>query len=87
MKNFTELIELLRAERPSSSPSQLARIVVREANVEVGQFYLINVFDEAFPEIPFRDMIRASRWHQVCKNGISDAEFDAMLSPWFNNDD
>jgi hypothetical protein len=50
----------------------------------MGQFFLINVFCEAFPEIPLRQMKRASRWHGVCKDGLSDEEFNEMLRPFFD---
>lgn len=86
MGDFSKMIELLRAGRSTLSPSQLARLVMEEAGGEAGQFFLINVLDEAFPEIPFRVIIRAGRWHQVCQDGMSDAEFDALLSPWLGRD-
>jgi hypothetical protein len=47
-----------------------------------GQFFLINAFAEAFPELPLGPLGRASRWHEVCRGGISDEEFDEMLKPF-----
>lgn len=64
------------------SASQLGHFIVNNAGGEVGSFYLIHVFHEAYPEIPFRDLIRACFWQGVCEKGMSDAEFDARLSRW-----
>ena len=87
MKHFTEIAELLRSDQSGLSPAQLAHLVIQEAGGEVGQFYLINVFAEAFPFIPLQQVIRASRWHGVCYNGMNDTEFNAMLSRWINSSD
>jgi hypothetical protein len=67
-----------------SSPSELAEIARNRCQGEMGQFFLINVFCEAFPEIPLRQMKRASRWHGVCIGGLSDEEFNEMLRPFFD---
>ena len=83
MKHYSEMAELIRAARANLAPSQLALMVIQHAEGEVGQFYLINVFAEAFPEVSLQQLKRASRWHRVCDNGMSDTEFDSMLSPWF----
>ena len=85
MKHFTEIAKLVRSARSRLKPSQLAYLVIEQADGEVGQFYLISVFAEAFPEIPLQQVKRASRWHCLCDNGMSDAEFDAMLSPWITD--
>lgn len=84
MKNYIELAALVRSAPSSLSPSKLAHLVIQKAEGEVGQFYLINVFAEAFPDIPLQQLKRASRWHCVCDNGMSDTEFDAILSPWIS---
>ncbi|MCU0796291.1 MAG: hypothetical protein MUF31_10190 [Akkermansiaceae bacterium] len=85
MKHYSEMAELMRIARANMLPSQLAHMVILHADGDVGQFYLITVFAEAFPEVPLQQIKRASRWHRVCNNGMSDAEFDAMLSPWFGS--
>jgi len=87
MKQFTEIAKLVRSARSTLAPSQLAHLVIEKAEGEVGQFYLINVFAEAFPEIPLQQVKRASRWHCLCVDGMSDAEFDAILSPWITSSD
>ena len=38
-------------------------------------------------DVPLQQLKRASRWHRVCENGMSDEEFDAMLSQWISNSD
>lgn len=79
---YITISRALRDEPCRCSPVALARLAIRMMGADKGQFFLINVFAEAFPEMPLRYLKQASRWHEVCRGGMSDEEFDHMLKPF-----
>ena len=87
MKHFTEIAEQMRNASAGATPSELAKLVLREAERSVGEFYLANVFAEAFPKVPLNVLMRASHWHGVSEGGMSDERFDSLLSPYLNSSD
>ncbi|EDM78393.1 hypothetical protein PPSIR1_06076 [Plesiocystis pacifica SIR-1] len=49
---------------------------------------LVGVFGRAFPGIPLEVALEALVWHRLAPdgNGMSDAEFDALLGKWIADD-
>lgn len=76
-----ELLETLRAEAENLNAVEMADLLER-LNGGISQFSMTSCFKSAFPEIPLRELILASGWNRLSSGGLSDQDFNEMLSPW-----
>jgi hypothetical protein len=76
--------DILRALRSSEmTPIEAANLLAELNGGQLSQGILIAYFQRAFPDIPLRVLLDASAWSRISGGGLEDAEFEALLRPWF----
>lgn len=78
----TEIITALRAYAVNHTAAEVAAFLLQMHNGALAPFPFISYFAEAFPDIPFRLVIRLSAWQGRYKGGFSDEEVNTMLEQW-----
>jgi len=76
------IIDRLRAARGASAIA-VAELLAEIAPGGLDQATFTTYFKRAFPEIPLRTLLDAGGWHRLTAVGLTDAEFEALLRPWF----
>lgn len=77
-----EILEELRRVGRNCAAIQVAETLDVLADGGLNQGTLITYFKRAFPQIPLGVMLNAGGWSRVSGGGVSDKEFEDMLSPW-----
>ena len=77
-----EIIKLLRDKQRQLSAVELANVINEITKGKLSQGTLITYFKRAFPSIPLRTLLESGAWYRVSNGGLSDEDFNLLLSPW-----
>lgn len=79
----TEVLTELRRLASTQTPVQLVETLAALRSKEFLAASEMEVWLHlAFPDIPVRVLRTAGAWHRVSDGGMSDEEFNALLSPY-----
>jgi hypothetical protein len=77
LRNVDTLKEYGLTHRPSEVLALLIRLVP-----DLESSGIVFYFKKAFPQVPLSNCIEAQAPAQLCKGGLSDDRFDALMTPW-----
>ena len=86
MRDDEIVAALRRASTGRVPPHEVAELLDEIADGGLTQSSLITYFNDAFPVIPLRVLLKASAWNRVSDGGLSDEDFDRELERWFTGD-
>ncbi len=79
--NDEEVIRCLReAAGAGASPVEVANLLGQLCEQGLHQSTLTMYFKRAFPRLPLRTLLEAGAWRGVCAGGMSDDDFNRLLS-------
>ncbi len=78
----SEIVSALRSYAVNHTAAETAAFLLQMHGGKLDSFPFISYFTNAFPEIPFRLVIRTSAWHGRYAGGFSDEEVNDMLKQW-----
>lgn len=81
-----EIIARLREAATCSTAVVVAEVLDVSLPTGLTQSALVGYFKRAFPDIPLRVLLDAGAWNRVSDGGLSDDQFDELLSRWFPSD-
>jgi hypothetical protein len=77
-----EIVAELRRVGRRSSPRRVADRLAELMEGGLTPGTLIAYFQRAFPEVPPRVLLDASRWHRLRRGRVSDERFEHLLGEW-----
>ena len=78
-----EIVDQLRASARTSSAVSVASLLDRILPEGLTQGAMVSYFKRAFPEIPLSTLLEAGSWSRLSAGWLSDADFEALLRPWW----
>lgn len=85
MKDEEIIRRLQEAARAGAPPAQVAHILDEIAPEGLQQSSLTMFLKQAFPRLPLRTLLEAGAWRAVSDGGISDEDFNQLLSPYLGD--
>jgi hypothetical protein len=80
-ETFLERVEQLKEYGHVHRPSEVLALLIKLIpGLEPSD--IIFHFKKAFPQVPLSACIEAQRPAQLCKGGLTDKQFDALIAPW-----
>ncbi|WP_157595657.1 hypothetical protein [Plesiocystis pacifica] len=76
------------ARETGDPPHVLAQVLAKLLGRELCGRVIVGGLGQAFPTIPLDELLKATIWRRVTADGdgMSDAEFDALLGKWIADD-
>jgi hypothetical protein len=87
MEGDAAILDNLRAARGRLSPVKIADLLDDLTGGKLSDAAIVTYFKRAFPEIPLRTLLEAGAWERISGGGMSDEEFNTLLSPWLTSSD
>jgi hypothetical protein len=78
---FLDNVEQLREYSRTHTPSEVLGLLIRLVP-DLEPSGVVFYFKTAFPQVPLRNCIEAQQPAQLCKGGLTDEQFDALMTPW-----